>query len=210
MALTFISPTPSLDGPPSPARSSRPSRGHPAPLQWWGGAIAAALAARQVRIPRRAREKKVVEVAERSREVLPYAKPQEQIAWPQWPNVLDPMKRNEEISTEDPNEMRRQNFQGKRERTVRTLMQSFLRMQDPMRIIRFGIEHPEGDGRGWAAVALTRLNKTAEAAKLAAGPDGQTPCGYQTLRYVAHACAKVGAVEAAFHLSHLQTCLVSE
>lgn len=37
---------------------------------------------------------------------------------------------------------------------------------------------------GWAAVALTRLNKTAEAAKLAAGPDGQTPCGYQTLRYL--------------------------
>ncbi|CAE7943351.1 engB, partial [Symbiodinium sp. KB8] len=83
-------------------------------------------------------------------------------------------------------------------------MQSFLRMQDPMRIVRFGIEHPEGDGRGWAAVALTRLDKTAEAAKLAAGPDGQTPCGYQTLRYVAHACAKVGAVEAAYHLSRLQ------
>ncbi|CAE7568610.1 engB, partial [Symbiodinium sp. CCMP2456] len=61
-----------------------------------------------------------------------------------------------------------------------------------------------GDGRGWAAVALTRLDKTAEAAKLAAGPDGQTPCGYQTLRYVAHACAKVGAVEAAYHLSRLQ------
>jgi len=34
------------------------------------------------------------------------------------------------------------------ERTVRALMQSFLRMQDPLRIIRFGIEHPEGDGRG--------------------------------------------------------------
>ena len=32
-------------------------------------------------------------------------------------------------------------------------------------------------------MALCRLNKTAEAAKLAAGPDGQTPCGYQTLRH---------------------------
>lgn len=31
---------------------------------------------------------------------------------------------------------------------MRSLMQSFLRMQDPLRIIRFGIEHPEGDGRG--------------------------------------------------------------
>ncbi|CAJ1344874.1 unnamed protein product, partial [Effrenium voratum] len=30
------------------------------------------------------------------------------------------------------------------------------------------------------------------------------PCGYQTLRYVAHACAKEGAVEAAYHLSRLQ------
>ena len=34
------------------------------------------------------------------------------------------------------------------EQAVRSLMQSFLRMQDPLRIIRFGIEHPEGDGRG--------------------------------------------------------------
>eukprot|EP00434_Breviolum_minutum_P021157 symbB.v1.2.018668.t1/scaffold1455.1/size117749/4 len=138
-----------------------------------------------------------------SKEVLPYAQPQESI---QWPNVLDPMKRQADLSpAEGEGENRRQNFQGKRERTVRALMQSFLRMQDPLRIIRFGIEHPEGDGRGWAAVALTRLNKTAEAAKLAAGPDGQTPCGYQTLRYVAHACAKEGAVEAAFHLSRLQS-----
>ena len=27
------------------------------------------------------------------------------------------------------------------------------------------VEHQQGDGRGWAAVALTRLDKTAEAAK---------------------------------------------
>jgi len=140
---------------------------------------------------------------QKEKEVLPYAQPQE--ATIQWPNVLDPRKRQADKSTEvEEGELKRQNFQGKRERTVRALMQSFLRMQDPMRIIRFGIEHPEGDGRGWAAVSLTRLNKTQEAAKLAAGPDGQTPCGYQTLRYVAHACAKEGAVEAAYHLSRLQ------
>ncbi|CAK9026930.1 Probable GTP-binding protein EngB [Durusdinium trenchii] len=161
----------------------------------------------RLRIQRRVRpeRKEVVqaELAERkSKEVLPYAQPQEAI---QWPNVLDPMKRQADLSLErEDGEMKRQNFQGKRERTVRALMQSFLRMQDPLRIIRFGIEHPEGDGRGWAAVALTRLNKTQEAAKLAAGPDGQTPCGYQTMRYVAHACAKEGAIEAAYHLSRLQ------
>eukprot|EP00438_Fugacium_kawagutii_P007063 Skav227756 [mRNA] locus=scaffold1653:32263:33969:- [translate_table: standard] len=67
----------------------------------------------------------------------------------QWPNVLDPMKRQADLSEEiGEEEDFRQNFQGKRERTVRALMQSFLRMQDPLRIIRFGIEHPEGDGRG--------------------------------------------------------------
>lgn len=87
---------------------------------------------------------------------------------------------------------------------VRKLMQTYLRMQDVARIIRLGMSEPEGDGRGWAAVALTQLNKYVEAARLAAGPDGQTPCGYQTLRYVAHALAKVGSIEAAYHLSHLQ------
>ena len=40
------------------------------------------------------------------------------------------------------------------EQAVRSLMQSFLRMQDPLRIIRFGIEHPEGDGRGDGPVSL--------------------------------------------------------
>jgi len=148
------------------------------------------------------RQQQKMAVKEAVKEVLPYTEAQEPQAWPQ---VLDLRKRQPELASE-PEEMenQRQNFQGKRERTVRALMQSFLRMQDPMRIVRFGIEHPEGDGRGWAAVALTRLDKTAEAAKLAAGPDGQTPCGYQTLRYVAHACAQAGAVEAAYHLSRLQ------
>ena len=49
---------------------------------------------------------------------------------------------------------------------------------------------------GWAAVALCRLNKTAEAAKLAAGPDGQTPCGYQTLRR-----SEVGRADGKFKFS---------
>lgn len=71
----------------------------------------------RLRIQRRVRpeRKEVVqaELAERkSKEVLPYAQPQEAI---QWPNVLDPMKRQADLSLErEDGEMKRQNFQGKR------------------------------------------------------------------------------------------------
>eukprot|EP00931_Biecheleriopsis_adriatica_P117069 TRINITY_DN92621_c0_g1_i1.p1 TRINITY_DN92621_c0_g1~~TRINITY_DN92621_c0_g1_i1.p1 ORF type:complete len:743 (-),score=162.97 TRINITY_DN92621_c0_g1_i1:21-2249(-) len=155
------------------------------------------------RVLRRAQETKLAELEPaRSKEVLPYAEAQPQDSWP---SVLDPRKRKPELASEpESEEVNRQNFRGGAGPTVRRLMQSYLRMQDVNRIIRLGMSDPEGDGRGWAAVALCRLKKVPEAAKLAAGPDGETPCGYQTLRHVSHACAKVGGVEAAFHLSRLQ------
>lgn len=208
---------PALPAAPASSSTSRASRASGAPVRAAAGlGVAAGCVAGRVRrshVLRRVRpelskreQPQLAELeADTTNEVLPYAQPQDNQESIQWPNVLDPMKRQADLSRETGDgETWRQNFRGKREQAVRSLMQSFLRMQDPLRIIRFGIEHPEGDGRGWAAVALCRLNKTAEAAKLAAGPDGQTPCGYQTLRYVAHACAKVGAVEAAYHLSGLQ------
>lgn len=134
------------------------------------------------------------------KEVLPYVDEPPQLA--QWPEVLAPMKREPDMALQKGED--RQRFAGIKGRAVRQLMQTYLRMQDVGRILRLGIQDPEGDGRGWAAVALVQLKRFKEAAQLAAGPDGQTPCGYQTLRYVAHALAKAGALEAAMHLSRLQ------
>jgi len=143
---------------------------------------------------------------EQAKEVLPYVEATQKQELGMWPNVLLPLKRNLDFDDlpEEGDVEERQSFHNGPGRAIRKLMQTYLRMQDTARIIRLGMSDPEGDGRGWAAVSLTKLNKFEEAARLAAGPDGNTPCGYQTLRYVAHALAKVGAVEAAFHLSKLQ------
>jgi len=121
-----------------------------------------------------------------------------------WPQVLKPMKADPSLVPGTGSKEERQRFWGMKGDAVRRLMQTYYRMQDVGRIIRLGTMDPEGDGRGWAAVALVKLGRYKEAAKLAAGPDGQTPCGYQTLRYVAHSMARVGAMEAALHLSRLQ------
>jgi GTP-binding protein len=47
------------------------------------------------------------------------------------------------------------------------------------------------------------MNKPKDAARLAAGADGETPCEPRTLQYVANYCAKVGALEASMKLAWL-------
>jgi len=164
---------------------------------------------RGIRTLRRAREDipsiKLAEQEKSVKDVLPYVEssPQEK----SWPSVLATNKRRPELASipEEEADQSRQSFRGMRGKTMRKLLQTYLRMEDVGRIIRMGMADAENtDARGWAAVALCKLNKYKEAAQLAAGPDGKTPCGYQTLRYVAHELAKVGAYEGALHLSNLQ------
>jgi len=177
-----------------------------------GAAILRRRSARLQRIARRVRAdvpSTAVKLAQKpKKKVLPYVEDAPQ-APAQWPQVLDPKKAKPELAierletteeVEDP----RKSFRGAEGKTMRKLMQTYLRMEDVGRIIRLGMSTPSGDARGWAAVALCQLKRYKEAASLASGPDGQTPCGIQTLRYVAHALAKVGALDAAMHLSWLQ------
>jgi len=193
----------------SPPSSSACRAGHGALLLGVALAHTAARRGHRGRAPRtlrRAREdipsvKLANSKVKEAKQVLPYVDDSSREMM-QWPQVLDPMKRDPDKALNQP--MYRQRFTGVRGRAVRQLMQTYLRMQDVGRILRLGMQDPEGDGRGWAAVALVQLKRYKEAAKLAAGHDGQTPCGYQTLRYVAHALAKAGALEAAMHLSKLQ------
>jgi hypothetical protein len=133
-------------------------------------------------------------------EVLPYVSeaPARLQAWPQ---VLLPVKREADLASQpEEEEKERQSFSGIKGNAVRKLMATYLRMRDVGRIVRLGMSDPDGDGRGWAAVALIQLKRYKEAARLAAGPDGETPCGYQTLRYVAHSLAKSGPMDASLHL----------
>eukprot|EP00443_Scrippsiella_acuminata_P085315 CAMPEP_0115383968 /NCGR_PEP_ID=MMETSP0271-20121206/6866_1 /TAXON_ID=71861 /ORGANISM="Scrippsiella trochoidea, Strain CCMP3099" /LENGTH=653 /DNA_ID=CAMNT_0002807309 /DNA_START=331 /DNA_END=2293 /DNA_ORIENTATION=+ len=146
---------------------------------------------------------------EETKQVLPYADPM--LEPRMWPDVLDPRKRKPELASllaEDGGEIdaTRQKFRkGPKEKTMRSLIQTYLRQRDIGRLVRIGLqENDQGDARGWAAVALVQLKQHKLAAQLASGPDGQTPCGYQTLRYVAHALAGAGAMQAAMHLSQLQ------
>lgn len=142
---------------------------------------------------------------EEANEVLPYMDEVQQSR--PWPDVMKTLKRQPRLEPVVDEEIRakRKAFSSKEARTVQKLMQTYLRMQDVGRILRVGMQDAPGDGRGWAAVALVQLQRYKEAARLAAGPDGQSPCGFLTLRYVAHALAKAGALEAALHLSALQT-----
>lgn len=170
-------------------------------------------AGRRGRVVRRARDGIPATMIARMKqkppkEVLPYVEAPSSA--PQWPTVLAPRKKQPDLATvmegEEPGRLfTLPNFQGKEAQTMRQLMQTYFRMQDVPRIIRMGMSDPPGDGRGWAAVSLCKLLKFKEAAQLAAGPDGQTPCGYCTLRYVTNQLAKVGALEGAMHLARLQS-----
>lgn len=141
------------------------------------------------------------------KQVLPFMQRMPEISqWPireakEWPDVLNSPKREqppEEIKTI------RKKYSSKVGKTVRMLMQTYLRQRDAGRILRLGITMEDGDARGWAAISLTKLGYFKEAASMAAGQDGQTPCGYMTLRWVANAMGKAGAIEAAVHLARLQ------
>jgi len=128
----------------------------------------------------------------------------------EWPDVLDPKKINREIVTLGANvgdsytRDYAYEWQTPEGRAGRKLLETYIRMRDVERIIRFGMSDPPADGRGLAAVGLCHLKRFKEAAQLAAGPDGNTPCGIAPLRYIAHEMARHGAIEAAKHLSKLQ------
>mmetsp|Transcript_29310 Transcript_29310/g.67471 ORF Transcript_29310/g.67471 Transcript_29310/m.67471 type:complete len:719 (-) Transcript_29310:207-2363(-) len=122
--------------------------------------------------------------------------------------TLSTMKANKELAnrpTAPAMPYRDNSGKGRRQAAaVKALVASYLRMQDVGRLVALGLDDPEGDGRGWCAVALCQLKRHKEAARLAAGPDSETPCGKETLRYVANALAQVGAYSAATHLAELQ------
>ncbi|CAK0903768.1 unnamed protein product, partial [Prorocentrum cordatum] len=173
-------------------------------------------------VRRRAREDPLdpprVDLAERQSEEIPFLvetdlEPAEIVKLDranEWPDVLATRKRKPSLASEPWDGQKPAYFKGGSSKSkeilaAKRLIATFLRMRDANRLIRMGMTtDPEIDARGWCCVALIKLERYEDAARLAAGPDGQSPIGWTTLRYVVQNLAKAGALEAAMHLSRLQ------
>lgn len=138
---------------------------------------------------------------EKPKEILPYVHAEEEDG--EWPKVLNPRKRDESLASQ-PYQAMPEQLKSQTAEIVEKLMATYLRMEDVGRILQLGMSDSEGDPRGWGAVALIKLKKFREAAMLAGGPDGQTPCDWAALQYVSNALAKAGAFEGALTLARLQ------